>query len=64
MKQEQIRKECEKMYAKIKEAEERLKEIRETCKHPNTFEGNYSWRIGSVDKAEICSDCQTLIKYK
>jgi hypothetical protein len=63
MKQEEIKEECEKIFAQIKQSEERLKELRTICKHPNTYEGNYSWRIGSIDKAEICSDCQTLVKY-
>ena len=63
MQQIEIKQECEKMYAQIKQAEERLKEMREICKHPNTFEGNYSWRIGVIQKAKICSDCGSLIKY-
>lgn len=64
MKQEEIKQECEKMYAQIKQAEERLKEVREICKHAQTFEGNYSWRIGAIQLADICSDCGSLIKYK
>lgn len=61
MKQEEIKQECEKMYAQIKQAEELLKEVRAICKHPNTFEGNYSWRIGALQQADICSDCGSLI---
>jgi hypothetical protein len=64
MTQEQIKIECEKAYAQITSAENRLKEIRSLCKHPNTFEGNYQWRIGSIIKGEICSDCNTFIKRK
>ena len=64
MKQEEIKQECEKMYAQIKQAEERLKEVRAICKHPNIFNGNYSWRIGVIQPADICSDCGSVIKYK
>lgn len=64
MKGKEIKEECEKMYAQIKQAEDRLKEIRSICKHDNTHEGNYSWRIGAVQLAEICSDCESLIRYK
>lgn len=58
-----IKIECEKMYAQISEAENRLKFLRANCKHLKTFEGNYSWRIGAIQRAEICSDCGSLIKY-
>ncbi len=49
-------------YAKIKEAEGKLKELREACKHEETFEGNYSWRVGAVNKALICAHCEKMIK--
>jgi hypothetical protein len=58
----EIKQECEKMYLQIKQAEDRLKEIRSVCKHPNTFVGFFSWRTGTVVKGEICSDCGTFIK--
>lgn len=58
----EIRQECEKMYLQIKQAEDRLKEMREICKHPNTFVGLYEWRVGNIKKGEICSDCGTFIK--
>ncbi len=64
MEQEEIKQECEKIYLQIKQADERLKEIRATCKHPNTDEGNYSWRPGAIQLANICSDCGHLINYK
>lgn len=64
MNQEEIKQECEKMLAQIEQANKRLTEVRSICKHPNTFEGTYSWRIGSMDLAEICSDCGEFIKYK
>ncbi len=58
-----IKKECELMYLKIKSAEARLKELRAMCNHKNTFEGEYSYRVGATQLAEICSDCGQLIKY-
>lgn len=62
MSQAEIKQECEKMYSQIKSAEERLKEVRAICKHTDTFEGNYSYRIGVIQLAEICSDCGSVIK--
>lgn len=64
MTNEEIKTECELMYAQIKQGEDRLKEIRSICKHENTFEGNWSWRVGNIQPAIICDDCGSLIKYK
>jgi CO dehydrogenase nickel-insertion accessory protein CooC1 len=63
MTNEEIKLETEKMYAQIKGAEARLKELRTICKHEKTFEGNYSWRVGSIQLAEICEYCGEFIKY-
>lgn len=60
--QEQIKAEYERRCAEIKHREERIKELRHECKHPNTFEGNYSWRVGAIVPATICSDCGESIK--
>lgn len=62
MTQEQIKAECEFIYKKIKEAEDRLREIRLMCNHPNTFKGKYSYRVGAINDATICSDCGVAIK--
>lgn len=64
MKQEEIKQECELMYSQIKNAEERLKELRKICKCENTFEGTWSWRVANYQPAIICSDCGNLVKYK
>ena len=64
MENEEIKNECEKMYAQIKSAEERLKELRAVCKHEKTFEGNYSWRVGNIQLADICEYCCSMIRYK
>jgi predicted TIM-barrel fold metal-dependent hydrolase len=63
MKSEDIKKECEENFNKIKEANDRLAELRKICKHTNRFIGNYSWRPGAIEEAMICSDCGELIKY-
>lgn len=59
---EQIKTECELLYEAIRLSESRLKELRSICKHENTFNGNYSYRVGSVSRAVICFDCGSLIK--
>ena len=64
MTNEEIKKIKENCYEQIRLAEERLMEIRKICKHEKTFEGNYSWRIGSSLPAVICEYCGKLIKYK
>lgn len=64
MKNEEIKKECEQMYAQIKDAEDRLKELRAECKHEKTFEGYYSWRVGNIQSADICEYCGSLVRYK
>lgn len=60
---EEIKEECELQYNQIKNAEARLKELRSLCKHENTFEGNYSYRVGVVERALICSYCNTPILF-
>jgi len=62
--QEEIKSECVKMFSQIEESKKRLNELQSICKHPNTFEGKYSWRVGCIDDAIICSDCKKLVKYK
>lgn len=64
MSNEEIKDECDLMYTQIRNAEVRLQEIRATCKHEKTFEGNWSYRIGSIQPAIICYYCGILIKYK
>lgn len=58
-----IKKECEELYQMIKDAQNRLEQLRDICKHTKKFEGNWSYRIGNIQPAEICSHCGKLIKY-
>ena len=62
MTNEEIKAECEEMYAQISSAEKRLKELRSECKHEKTFLGNYSYRVGNIQPSEICEYCLKLIK--
>lgn len=62
MSSEKIKAEKELLFAQIKRAEERLAEIRAICKHENVVAGNYSYRIGAIFSALICSDCGECIK--
>ena len=57
-----IKQECEKLYEQIKNAEEKLEELRKKCKHENTHQGLYSWRVGCIADAIICSDCGSFRK--
>ena len=63
MTNEEIKADCEKQYKAIEDARIRLKNLRDICKHEHTYQGNYSWRPGSIQPAEICSYCNELIKY-
>lgn len=48
---------------KIKDCNDLIESTQKSCTHPRTFEGLYSWRVGAVDNALICSDCGKFIKY-
>lgn len=60
---EQIKIQCEDAYKQIKYAEDKLKELRSICKHEETFEGNYAYRVGDILKATICLFCNKPIKF-
>lgn len=60
---EEIKKECEENYQKIKKSQERLSELRDICKHEKTELGNYSWRVGTYHLADICIYCGKPIKF-
>ena len=64
MKNEEIKNETEQIYTQIKNAQERLEELRAICKHEKTYEGLYSYRVGSYQTADICEYCGKMIKYK
>ena len=45
------------LYRVIKDAEDRLAEIRGACQHLNFSSGFYSYRPGVIFKSNICDDC-------
>jgi len=51
------------LYEQIKDADERLKKLRDICKHEKTFVGNYSYRVGSIMEAEMCVYCEKVIRF-
>ncbi len=52
-----IKNECEKVYEQITLAQEKLKELRDICKHEHTTDRPYAWRVGSTDIAKVCDYC-------
>ena len=63
MTNDQIKKETEELYLQIENARFRLKELRTICNHEKTYQGNYSWRIGSYQLANICEYCGEMVSY-
>jgi len=62
MDNQEIKIECEQLFETIKKSRERIDELQFLCKHEQTFEGLYSWRLGCIDHATICSYCHKAIK--
>jgi len=62
MTNEEIKADCEVQYAALRAAEQGLKELRAICPHEIVFQGNYSYRIGSIFPAIICASCGDLIR--
>ena len=63
MTNQEIKDECESLFKKIKNSQDRLAEIRKICKHEHTFLGTWSWRVGCYNEANICSYCGNLVSY-
>jgi len=61
MKQSEIKTECELINGQIKSLEERLTRLRSICKHPNTYEGMFSWKVGVNKPPLLCSDCNQVV---
>jgi len=62
MNNKEIKQECDLIYNEIKSAEQRLRKLRDLCEHDDTDIGNYSYRVGVVERAEICNSCGEIIK--
>lgn len=61
MKNEDIKKEFDKLCDEIKTAKEQITELQNTCQHEDTYEGLCSYRVGSYYDGEICSYCGKII---
>ena len=59
----QIRSRIEAAYASIRKDEEEIAACRKECQHPVHKKGFYSWRVGCIDPAMLCEDCDAFIKY-
>lgn len=59
---EQIRKQRRVAEVKIEMGKLDLIRLRLICKHPKREEGLYSWRVGVIEPAIICSDCGQCIE--
>ena len=59
---DEIKKECDSIFDNIKNQKERLEHIQEICNHPTSFIGNFSYKVGCVNPALICSDCNKILK--
>lgn len=46
----------------IKNATDMLHSLRSVCPHEDTHIGNYSYRIGVIQDAEICDYCGAVIE--
>ena len=64
MTNDEIKKETDAILNNIKHYNDRLKDIRELCKHENVIIVDWSYRIGSRREAEVCEYCGEFIKYK
>lgn len=42
---------------------EEMEALQESCEHPSKSIHDYSWRIGCINKAYICDDCQKMLRY-
>jgi hypothetical protein len=62
MTNEDIKRESERLYKVIADANIDLGSLRYLCKHESTKIVNYSFRLGHVTDAEMCEYCGELIK--
>jgi len=63
MSNEDIKLYCDIEYENIRLANLQLERIRKQCKHERTELSNYLYRVGTLQKAEICVYCGTPVKF-
>lgn len=49
--------------SQIKDLEKQRDGLRKQCNHKNVKVVKWSWRIGVVDDAEVCADCDEFLYY-
>jgi hypothetical protein len=49
------------LYEIIRNAQNELEELRKSCTHQNYNVGYYSWRVGAMEVARICTDCDACL---
>lgn len=64
MNNQEIKNEAEKLYAQIKNSQEKLNILRKDCIHEKSYEGNYSYRVGVIQLADICVYCGEVMRIK
>lgn len=57
-----IRQAVDSIYKDIKALQEELKEIQDNCKHEKSEMRDFMWRIGAVEKAKICCECDKVLE--
>ncbi len=63
MKNTEIKTQIEEQYKIIEDARFKIANLREMCKHEESYEGTYSPRDGQYFPATICSFCNEPIKF-
>lgn len=61
MSPEEIKSECDDLYAKIREFNTRLEELRSICGLEQTVYGLYQERVGRLVNGDICIYCGKLV---
>lgn len=62
MESKDIKEECEQLIEVIEKSQARIRELQYSCLHEKTFEGLYSYKMGDLHHAIICSSCKKEIK--
>jgi hypothetical protein len=60
--QREIKEKWQELQNIIEIAKVKIKVLQAACKHPNTFQGEYSYKPGSMQDVIICQDCGSILK--
>jgi hypothetical protein len=56
-----MREKIDKLYRAIKEANEKLEDLRKECPHEDYCVMYYSWRVGSMSLKRLCKQCDQVV---